>query len=235
MSGPIRQTIGLAKARLVKNINEAGEQIDKFNRKEKINLDFTSLINNKIIKTINQLETANIQWSDLLKGASDDTEFKKLEAEYNKYTNENNFLEIIQEGYEASANLESIISKFEKLKTNDHVNVKLPQLTLPEFDGTTTQWPSFWASFTSSIDETNLPIIQKFIYLRNCLKGKAFKEIEGYHLIEDNYQLAIKHLKERFGDDNSIILSLYSELRKLPSAGKTVPSIRQTFIELDIY
>ena len=85
MSGPIRQTIGLAKARLVKNINEAGEQIDKFNRKEKINLDFTSLINNKIIKTINQLETANIQWSDLLKGASDDTEFKKLEAEYNKY------------------------------------------------------------------------------------------------------------------------------------------------------
>ena len=148
-------------------------------------------------------------------------------------TNENNFLEIIQEGYEASANLESIISKFEKLKTNDHVNVKLPQLTLPEFDGTTTQWPSFWASFTSSIDETNLPIIQKFIYLRNCLKGKAFKEIEGYHLIEDNYQLAIKHLKERFGDDNSIILSLYSELRKLPSAGKTVPSIRQTFIELD--
>lgn len=53
-------------------------------------------------------------------------------------------------------------------------NIKLPQITLPTFDGSYEHWLFFKDTFESLIHkEPSIPLINKFHYLRLSLKGQA--------------------------------------------------------------
>lgn len=82
---------------------------------------------------------------------------------------------------------------------NPSIEVKLPQITIPTFDGNYEEWTSFHDAFVSLVDSnTNLSDVNKMHYLRSCLKGDALKVIHRLPVTEANYKIACKQLIERF-------------------------------------
>lgn len=82
---------------------------------------------------------------------------------------------------------------------------RLPQLKLPKFDGKYSEYSRFISSFNTLVNEdSNIPTIDKFNYLLNCLSGQALAVVEPFQVVEANYKLALDRLKERY-DNKSLI------------------------------
>ena len=77
----------------------------------------------------------------------------------------------------------------------------LPKLTLKSFGGNPIEFQSFWDNFKAAVHENDsLEIITKFIYLRNYLDGSTLSAIAGLSLTSENYNEAVKTIKDRFGN-----------------------------------
>ena len=88
------------------------------------------------------------------------------------------------------------------------VKSKLPKLTLKRFSGDPTQWHAFWDSFSAAVHEyDDISQVDKFNYLRSLLDGVAASAIEGFSLTKENYEAAIKLLKDRFANTQIIVSS----------------------------
>ncbi|XP_063907426.1 uncharacterized protein LOC135125701 [Zophobas morio] len=111
-------------------------------------------------------------------------------------------LKALEAKYSAKSAKKSDISRVQ----NSAVNVKLPELTLPSFDGSYTEWTSFHDTFSALVDENNdLSEIHKFHYLKSCLKGKAIKIIESLKVTSENYEPAWNLLKNRYSNPRLIV------------------------------
>lgn len=111
--------------------------------------------------------------------------------------------------YTACADLQRIIdSQHHSIEENvippPRINVKLPQLDLPTFDGKIKDWPSFKNIFMSSIGDSALPNIQKLQYLKSVLRGEAAGLVGSLLITEDNYEKAVNILTNRY--ENKIII-----------------------------
>ena len=107
------------------------------------------------------------------------------------------------------------------------LKINLPKLQLPTFDGNICHWQEFWDTFKSSIHEqTNLPDVYKFSYLKSLLRGSALSAITRISMTSENYPLVIRHLMERFGRKEVIIESLYSKLQNLHRTGSKFGDIQ---------
>ncbi|XP_062533247.1 uncharacterized protein LOC134202208 [Armigeres subalbatus] len=83
-----------------------------------------------------------------------------------------------------------------------HTGVRLPQISLPEFDGDYKQWLSFKSTYVSLIhDSGELSDVQKFHYLKSALKGEAAKLIESLTLTNDNYLIAWSTITKRYSNE----------------------------------
>ncbi|KAJ8977812.1 hypothetical protein NQ317_000069 [Molorchus minor] len=79
------------------------------------------------------------------------------------------------------------------------IEVKLPQIKLPEFSGDYTGWYEFRDTFSSLIsNNSKLTGIQKFYYLQSALRGEAKHVISHLEVSEHNYATAWTLLKSRF-------------------------------------
>ncbi|CAB4039804.1 partial, partial [Paramuricea clavata] len=80
------------------------------------------------------------------------------------------------------------------LSTNrSPAHCKLPKLALPEFTGEPLDWQGFWDQYQVSIHSNiNISDIDKFNYLKGCVKGEALAAISGLTLTSDNYQEAVQ-------------------------------------------
>ena len=107
--------------------------------------------------------------------------------------------------------------------------VKLPTLEIQPYDGDPLAWREFWDSFTSTIhDNKNLSPVEKFKYLQQYLQGEALTLAEGYPLCNDTYDLVVRALRERFGDDELAKLEHLKKLIGLPKATNDIESIQRT-------
>jgi hypothetical protein len=110
------------------------------------------------------------------------------------------------------------------------IPVKLPELTLPSFDGSYSDWTSFYDTFSALVDQnTQLSEIHKFHYLKSCLEGNAIKTIESLKVTAENYYIAWSLLQNRYSNQRLIVQEhifgilnhnnlnkpSYQELRKL--------------------
>ncbi|XP_064088210.1 uncharacterized protein LOC135202647 [Macrobrachium nipponense] len=78
---------------------------------------------------------------------------------------------------------------------------KLPQITIPTFDGKIEQWYPFWTVFKAVIhDRQDMNDVIKFTMLNSYLKGKARETVEGLAITPANYTAAISLLKTRFSN-----------------------------------
>jgi len=77
--------------------------------------------------------------------------------------------------------------------------VKLPEATLPKFDGQYENWLSFKNTFIAMIDsQTDLSDVEKLQYLRSALKGEAANKIRFLTIEGANYHQAWELLKRSY-------------------------------------
>ncbi|XP_062699493.1 uncharacterized protein LOC134284534 [Aedes albopictus] len=80
-------------------------------------------------------------------------------------------------------------------------NVKLPTISLPEFDGDFNNWLTFHDTFMSMIhSSTEISQVQKFHYLRAALKGEAARLIQSITITANNYAVAWDTLVNRYSN-----------------------------------
>ncbi|XP_065083738.1 uncharacterized protein LOC135705815 [Ochlerotatus camptorhynchus] len=80
-------------------------------------------------------------------------------------------------------------------------NVKLPTISLPEFDGDFNTWLTFHDTFLSMIhSSTEISQVQKFHYLRAALKGEAANLIQSVTITANNYAVAWQTLVNRYSN-----------------------------------
>ena len=106
-------------------------------------------------------------------------------------------------------------------------HIKLPKMTLPEFDGDPLKWHSFWDRFESAVHiNFNISDAEKMNYLKGFLKGNALRSIEGLVISNTNYITAVQILKERFGKKQLVINAYMDALMKIPPSGTDVWKLR---------
>ena len=81
------------------------------------------------------------------------------------------------------------------------LQIKLPKIYLPVFDGNILCWQEFWDVYNSSVNEQEVPNVTKFSYLKDSLRGATAAVIGGISITNDNYDIVIKLRKEKFGKE----------------------------------
>ena len=106
-------------------------------------------------------------------------------------------------------------------------SVKLPKLELNKFEGSIFKWAEFWDAFESAIHSNKqLHDVEKFNYLKAQLKGIASEVISGLELTQENDNIAINLLKERYGKKQIMIKAHFTKLMNLPMATYKTTSLR---------
>ncbi|GBN86589.1 hypothetical protein AVEN_95801-1 [Araneus ventricosus] len=95
-------------------------------------------------------------------------------------------------------------------------NIKLPKLAMSKFYEQSSVRLSYWNSSESAIHENDsLSEVSKFNYLKAHLGGSTLSTIEGFALTPENYEIAIKLLKERFGRSDVLINTHLNNLLRI--------------------
>ena len=78
--------------------------------------------------------------------------------------------------------------------------VRLPKISVPNFDGNVINWRSFWEQFTVSVhDWSNLSPAEKLTYLKHAAKeGPAKHVVEGLSGSGDQYKEAVDCMHKRY-------------------------------------
>nr|CAD2194947.1 unnamed protein product [Meloidogyne enterolobii] len=257
MSGPIRQSLGPAKATLIRAIAEAKTILDERpNQNEEIE-NWTHWVqklknaNSKLERTLSRISTFTENWTKVIV-QSQPEQAERENALYEAVAGgDEGLLVKIEEANELAVDLGTSIeigenairqksidsdraSSIRQATPNRHSQIRLPKNSLPEFYGDLNLWPSFWDNYRSAIHENALLTdIDRFNYLNGCVKGEAKKLIQNYFITEANYHIAINKLRERYGDEERIKANLRAELRALPPANKFINSIRLTTDNID--
>ncbi|UYV77624.1 hypothetical protein LAZ67_15001762 [Cordylochernes scorpioides] len=116
--------------------------------------------------------------------------------------------------------------------------VKLPKLMISKFYGNFSEWLTFWNSFDAAIHQNNsLNPIDKFNYLKSHLGGTALNTVEGFALSADNYEKAIKLLKDRFGREDILISRHMNNLLSMKplKTSSDVRTFRELFDNLSVH
>ncbi|XP_055633644.1 uncharacterized protein LOC129773986 [Toxorhynchites rutilus septentrionalis] len=111
-------------------------------------------------------------------------------------------------------NLDVVRAELENIQTslecNDETSevssclksLKLPTITLPEFDGNYNEWLAFHDTFFALIHSNqDVPDIQKFHHLKSSVTGEAAQVIESFAISAANYQLAWQALVGRYANE----------------------------------
>ncbi|XP_062556903.1 uncharacterized protein LOC134221733 [Armigeres subalbatus] len=110
--------------------------------------------------------------------------------------------------------------------------LKLPTISLPEFDGDYMQWLGFHDTFLALIhSNADVPAIQKFHYLRAALKGEAAQLIESIGISSANYNLAWQALVDRYANNYLLKKRHLQALFDIPSARKETATSLHTLVD----
>ncbi|KAJ8962292.1 hypothetical protein NQ318_018271, partial [Aromia moschata] len=114
---------------------------------------------------------------------------------------------------ESGANSNSLV--------NEKFNIKLPTINLPVFDGSYENWLYFKDTFNSIVHANKtISDVQKFHYLRSCLKGEATDLIKSLEVSSANYNAAWQLINDRYENKNLLVNNHVKALFNLPAVSK---------------
>nr|XP_022295087.1 uncharacterized protein LOC111105210 [Crassostrea virginica] len=114
------------------------------------------------------------------------------------------------------------------------LSVRLPKLELPSYNGDKIRFKEFWDSFDATINKNSkLSRIEKFNYLRSKLTGEAKEAISGLELSNENYDVALAIIQQRFGDAQSVINKHYMELINIQPVNNDTGNLRKLYDDLE--
>ncbi|XP_064650057.1 uncharacterized protein LOC135501733 [Lineus longissimus] len=114
---------------------------------------------------------------------------------------------------------------------------KLPKMETAKFSGVVTEWRQFWDQFESVVHASDLPIVNKFGYLRSLLKGEALEAIAGINLTETNYVIARNCLIERYDKPERAIFSHIQALLNMtvPTTSSNISLLWKARDEINVH
>uniref|UniRef100_A0A914X636 CCHC-type domain-containing protein n=1 Tax=Plectus sambesii TaxID=2011161 RepID=A0A914X636_9BILA len=211
-----------------------------------------------IKEAVETLQGCNKDWGDMMERLAP----KKKEEEemlYEDYsTGENSIFKTITKGIKTVKVFEARIKEAElmqlRLWNHQQIGIKeepskteevtihhgstskwvnLPKLELPAYDGDPLKWSGFWDTFEATVHTQAISPVQKLNYLMSKLTGEAFEALDGITKSNDNYEIAVELLKERFGQARQIKQALYAQLRNIPKASEKTEELRRTLTGVD--
>ncbi|VDI78452.1 Hypothetical predicted protein [Mytilus galloprovincialis] len=112
--------------------------------------------------------------------------------------------------------------------------VKLPKLEIMGYNGDKQKFKEFWDQFEVTVHKnTKLSNVEKFSYLKSKLHGTAQSAISGLQLSNENYDVAIDILKDRFGDIQNAVNAHYVELINLSCASNRTSELRFLYVKIE--
>ena len=95
---------------------------------------------------------------------------------------------------------------------------RLPEVKLAIFKGNFGEWETFWSSFRTNVDvRNNIERSTKLIYLAQSLEGEPKEMISGLAITDDNYNLVICILKDRYDNASKQTNVLLQRFHTLPT------------------
>ena len=84
----------------------------------------------------------------------------------------------------------------------------------PKFSGDKMKYSTWWAAFSSCVDETSLSPQFKMFWLKSCLEGEAAETVRGSGYLLKAYD-AEARLNRKYGGNQRQVQAHIDELRKL--------------------
>ena len=113
-------------------------------------------------------------------------------------------------------------------------SVKLPKLEIPSFSGEKLKWAEFWDSFEAAVHlNTSLSKVERLNYLMSKLSGETKNSVPGIQLSNENYQVAVELLKERYGDKQAVVTSHYTKLINFKPAPNSQKGLRKMYNDVE--
>lgn len=110
--------------------------------------------------------------------------------------------------------------------------IKLPTISIPEFDGSYEHWLEFRDTFQSLIHNSKeITDIQKFHYLKSALKANASLVIDSLQFSADNYTIAWELLMNRYNNSRLLVHNHLKSLFSMPTLTKEIPSQLRKLID----
>ncbi|KAL7723285.1 hypothetical protein ACLKA6_002730 [Drosophila palustris] len=111
-------------------------------------------------------------------------------------------------------------------------NNRLPKLKLPNFDGKYANYKRFNTSFNNLIhNDPQIPTIDKFNYLLDCLSGPALEVVQSFQITDENYEKALERLRSRYDNNVRIFHDCISNLFAFPQMKRPEASSLQSLID----
>ncbi|KAL3092962.1 hypothetical protein niasHS_004989 [Heterodera schachtii] len=92
---------------------------------------------------------------------------------------------------------------------------QLPTLRIKPFGGDKREWPMFEEAFKVAVDQKPGSKTEKLNLLKSLVEREAALLIGGLRLEEKNYEIAMKLLKDTYGDKGEYVRRLHTELSNL--------------------
>ncbi|PIO56487.1 hypothetical protein TELCIR_22113 [Teladorsagia circumcincta] len=111
--------------------------------------------------------------------------------------------------------------------------VRLPKFELPTFVGEIDKFPPFWDAYNSAIHANSaLPPVVKFHHLKSLLKGEALAVVAGYDLTAENYEYAVRTLRDTYYRPQLIRMQLSTRLQQMKPANTSALHQRTTLAQI---
>ena len=162
----------------------------------------------KVIQVQAIIEHLNATWRDYERASN---EVQRLEPDVNDLVVIMKETSLVRKDFlKAKKEAEAYLSGIQVPRaapTTTHVaKVRLPEIKLPTFNGSVSQWPSFWSGFAAIDQDSDLSDDGKLRHLISCVKGSsAERDLEGLRVIDTNYPVAVQLSKDRYGREDLII------------------------------
>ena len=86
------------------------------------------------------------------------------------------------------------------LRVVSNTACKQPErIRIPKFSGDKMKYSTWWAVFSSCVDETSLSPQFKMLQLESCLEGKAAKTVRGLGYSSEAYEAVKARLNRNYG------------------------------------
>ena len=111
-------------------------------------------------------------------------------------------------------------------------NKQLKQIRIPKFSGDKKEYQSWWAAFSSCVDETNLSAQFKMLRLESCLVGEAAETVKGLGYSDHAYEAAKARLNRKYGGNRRQVQAHIDELRKMRPINADNPRELERFADI---
>lgn len=181
------------------------------------------IITEKISQLKSQMTAITLIHEDILCDADDDEESS------NVYHTEKHF-EALCTQYEAILCELSEASVYEDIAgVPNNLDVKLPPIHIPSFDGEFNKWMAFHGLFKKLIHENRrLTNVHRMHYLKTNLKGNAAKLIAHLNITDEDYLAAWRIVTDRYHNKRLLVTNYLTILMALPSANQESANFLRT-------